>query len=213
MSAVPASEVEICNLALDRFGERPIANIDNPQTTAEITMARHFAQVRQELLRKYVWNFGKKRASISRSGTPEFDYADKYQLPNDFVRLLSVNGDTEVQQSKDYDIEGRELLIDASGAASIKIRYIKDVTDVSQWDSLFRTCMILSLALATAYQFTKKKALVDQINGLLAAELPDAVSIDGQEKPPVRIQRSKYLAARQMGGYSTGVASQYTVLP
>lgn len=211
--AVPSSPIDICNLALDHFGERSIASINPPSTKPEITMARHYDQVRRELLRKYVWNFAKKRDSISRIGTPAFDFPDKYQLPNDFIRLLSIGGETERTQKREYDIEGRELLCNGSGAASVTIRYIRDVEDVTKWDSLFIKCMGLSLALDTAYAFSKKKGDVERLNGLLTTELPDAVTIDGQEKPPIRIQYSKYLAARQGAGYSAGVASQYTILP
>lgn len=206
---LPASEVDICNMALDFIGQPPIASISPPSTTTEILVARHYDDARQAVLRKYVWNFAKKRSTCSRTGAAAFDFPDKYQLPNDFVRLLSVQGDREIEQSTDFDIEGRELLIDASGAASIKIRYIRDVTDVTLWDAGFRRLVALTLALDLAYQITKKKAVVEQIDALLRLELPDAVSVDGQEVPPRKIQRSKYITARRITGGS--VASKYTV--
>ena len=89
---LPASKIDICNMALDYVGQSPVGNIDSPGTPTEILVARHYDDARQNVLRKYCWNFAKTRAKCSRNATPLFDYADSYQLPNDFVRFLSTNG-------------------------------------------------------------------------------------------------------------------------
>lgn len=204
----------ICNLALDYLGERGnVSDIENPTTDEEIVMARHYDTVRRGLLREYIWNFAKKRATISRTGTPSFDYADEYLLPADCVRLLSISNSDVSYQSlrRDYDIEERKLLINASGAVSLRVRYIYDHTDVSKWDSLFLRLMALYLAEAVAYKFTLKKGVTEQINGMIAQLIPKTVSIDGQERPPRRIQRSKYISARRNSLYQVSVASPYTV--
>lgn len=209
---LPAAPVDIANMALDLLGQPPVASINPPENTdAAKLVARHYDAVRQAVLRKYVWNFAKKRITCTRNGTPAFDFSDAYALPNDFVRLLSINGDTELQQTTDYDIQGRDILLNASGATSVKLRYIRDEKDVNKWDALFRNIVILTLASQCAYQLTKQKSVVERIEGLLKLELPDAVSIDGQERPPQRIQRSKAIAARTR--LMSGVASPYTILP
>lgn len=188
-----------------------MANIEAPTTPAEGVCARHYDQVRRQLLREWVWNFAKKRVTIFRSGTPAFDFADQYPLPNDFIRFLSVGGTREVDQGRDYDIEGRNLLMNNGGAASIGLRYIYDVKDPQQFDAAFINLLALALSLKIAYKFTLKKGLVEQLSAQYAADLPKGISIDGQERPPIRVQRSKYLRARQIG--STGnVADAYTVL-
>jgi len=209
--SAPTSPVEICNLALDFLGQPSIADIEAPSTAAEGICARHYDQVRRQLLREWVWNFAKKRVTIFRSGTPAFDFADQYALPNDFVRFLSAGGDREIDQGLDYDIEGRNLLTNSGGAASIGLRYIYDVKDPQQMDAAFINLLALALALKIGYKFTLKKGLVEQLSAQYAADLPKGISIDGQERPPRRIQRSKYHRARLIG--STGnVADAYTVL-
>lgn len=209
---LPASKIGICNMALDHIGQPPISSIDPGSTPTEILVARHYDAVRQSVLRKYVWNFAKKRATITRSGDAEFDFTDKYTLPNDFVRLLSVEGSSgEISQSNDYDINGREIYINASTADSINIRYVSDVEDVTTWDALFRQLVILNLALVLAFAITKKESVVKRINDMLALETPSAISIDGQEVPPRRIQKSRIITSRRLG--TASVASPYTEVP
>jgi hypothetical protein len=209
--SLPLAPVDIVNLALDHLSQPPITSIDAPTTPEEEICARWYDQVRQMLLREYVWNFAKKRATITRAGDPEFDFDDKYTLPNDCLRVLSIQGDIEVAQEQDYDIEGRYILLNNGGGSSITLRYISDVTDIQQWDVLFKNIVVLTLALRLAYKFTLKKGVVEQINALLKLDLAKAVSVDGQERPPRRIQRSKYLNARR-SGVSSNVADRYTVL-
>lgn len=209
MSA-PTSAVNIVNLALDHLGQKPIASLTPPVTDEEVIAARWYDQVRRSLLREYVWNFAKERYVAPRTGTPDFDYTDAYALPNNFIRLLSIGGDWEEIQILDYDIEGRDILLNNDGSNALRIRYIKDEEDVTKFDPLFTSLLALNLALKMAYKFSLRKGLVDQINNLLAIETPKAVTVDGQERPPKRIQRSKWLRMRRYGG-NIGVAGKYTI--
>lgn len=203
--AVVSSPVDVCNLAQDHVGQPPIASISPPGTDAEILIARNYDKNRRQLLRKGVWNFAKKRVLLSRdAAAPEFDYADRYLLPADYIRFLSVGGYSEKDQSKLFDISERYVLINNDGSASLKLRYIADITDVSKWDDLFINLLALYIARDIAYPLTKDEAVVKRINELISIETPDAFGTDGQERPPVRIQRSKWLDARRTGVISPG---------
>lgn len=130
------------------------------------------------------------------------DFTDVYQLPTDFIRFLSCGGTTEIQANdrRLYDIRnGRQLLVSNSEAPSLNVRYIRDVQDISQWDDLARQVLVLTLAVRLAYPVTKDPSVTKQMNALLTAELPDALSIDGQEAPPIAIVNSKLITARRMG--------------
>lgn len=201
--------VDICNLALSHLGQKPISGIDSPETQAEAVCALHYNPTRRRLLRDWVWNCAKKRVTLSRTGTPEFDFTDAYALPNDFVRFLSVGGEYEVDQERDYDIEGSTLLINNDGAASAKMRYIYDLKDVKKMDASFIDTLALLLAVRMSYAFTLKKGLRDELRDMLKEELPKAVTVDGQERPPRRIQRSKYLSARRTGSVSSVADPRY----
>lgn len=194
--ALPTSPVDICNMALDLVAERSISSITPPVTDTEKVLSRHYDEHRQQLLRQGVWNFAYRRILCARSRTPAFDFTDAYLLPNDELRVLSV-GDKDLRGRTIYEIEGREIVMNAAAAASIKVRYISDVTDVSLWDAGFRRLMVIGLALEVGYKITGKEKVIERLEALYRAEWKGAFSIDGQEVPPTRIQFSKYLDARR----------------
>lgn len=206
--ALPGGEIDIANMALDYIGEDRVSSIRPPRTSTELIVSRHYDANRQSVMRKYVPNFAVTRTALARSGTPQNDYSDKYQLPNDFIRLLSVGGTTVRGIDLDYSMEGRELLYDGGGAASINIRYVRDVTDVNLWDAGFRKLCALELALCLALPITHDPKIVSIIDALLTKELPDVYGVDAQEAPPTVIDRPPILARRRRGG-SAGWDNRY----
>lgn len=198
VATAPASEVDICNLALDHLSQKAITSIDSPTTPEEQVMARWYHQVRESLLREYNWNFAQEYATLAVAGSGDFGYEDYYTFPSDFLKLNSIGSDI-YDRIEDYQLTGRQIHID-NGAADLVIRYTKNVTDVTTMDPLFIGLFALQLALKTAYKFQLKKSTVEQLNQLLAIETPKAIGVDGQERPPIRVQKSRYLAARRTGG-------------
>ena len=203
--------VDICNMAMDHLNQKAdISNIKSPVTENEILCARHYYHVLEYLLRNYVWNFAKGRKVIMRDAlnTPEFDFTDAYKLPNDFLRLISYN-DHENLIGLQFDIVGEHLLLNNNNSPDVRLRYIKRVDDVKSFDSGFVELFSLYLALNLAYKKTAKQTVIDRLAKRIELAEAKIVSIDGQEKPPVRIQRSKYNRARNMVGTSS--ASKYLI--
>lgn len=203
--------VDICNMAMDHLNQKAdISNIKSPVTENEILCARHYYHVLEYLLRNYVWNFAKGRKVIMRDALniPEFDFTDAYKLPNDFLRLISYN-DHENLIGLQFDIVGEHLLLNNNNSPDVRLRYIKRVDDVKLFDSGFVELFSLYLALNLAYKKTAKQTVIDRLAKRIELAEAKIVSIDGQEKPPVRIQRSKYNRARNMVGTSS--ASKYLI--
>ena len=204
---VPQSKTDIANLALDYIGELPVASIDPPSASEEALLSRHYDTEREKLLRNHLWNFAKKRATISRSGTPAFDYADKYLLPSDFLRFISIEGDTEIEFETDYDIEGEEVLMDNGGANSINIRYIANIEDISLWDATTRAALARAVALAICYHYTKSNKAVERCNAEYNISLAEAINADSMERPPKRRSESNLIRRRRLiGGSRAGIA-------
>lgn len=202
----PTAPVQICNLALDYLGESPVSSIENPTDQREEIMARWYDHVRMTVLREFVWNFAQNYTVLTRSGDGLGGHTDKYNLPNDCVRVNSVGSDP-YNGIREYDIFGRE--IHCSEGTSLPIWYNKNVVDVPTMDPLFVNVLALRLAIKTAYKFTKKKSVVESLSALLKLEEPKATSVDGQEKVPRRIQRSRYLSARKYGTTSNPKYYEY----
>ena len=217
--AVISSEVGICNLALSHLDAGIVADIStSPQTAEELECQRWYDTARRGLLRKFVWNFARTRKTITRdTAAPVFGFTDAYTFPFGFLRLLLFGNATEVGELYHwyahrfrYEIEGRKLLINNSAAASINLVYIHDNTDVSEYDALFIETLALKLAYKMAYRFSTKRSTVIRISEELEQKEQEAVSIDGQERPPRKIQRSRLGAARRRHGLST-VAGKNTI--
>lgn len=205
------SKVDICNLALDCVGEGPITSIDSPTTKPEHICKRWYDQLRQELLREYVWNFAKERTTLARSGDADFDYGDAYALPADFIRFISCGGDYEVDHRRIYDIQGNEIILDNDGGNSLKLRYIKNETNVTNFDPLFIEMLYLRMAIILAQKLPKKNSYYERLTDAYARAESKAISIDGQERPPQRVERSHWRTMRNRGA-SVGIASPYTVI-
>lgn len=187
MSATkPTSEVALCNMALDYLNEQPISSIDAPTSKTAELCARWYHQKRIATLREHPWNFASTRAALPAAVIDiPFGYETAYALPNDFVRLVSIGDDFNGVITNDSD----ELLI----------RYVYDLGNVSQFDPLFVEIFTLELAIAMASKLSrasdKKQELMDQLETVRSR----AYAVDGQERPPSRISRSKWIARRRGG--------------
>lgn len=203
----PTSEIEICNLMLARIGQKPISSIDTPTTPAEDVVALHYPMTRRAVLRGGIWNFAKKLATLTESGsvTPAFGFSAAFALPNDHLRLLSlgdytINDDTPANL---YDIVDGHIYTSDADDDTLNIAYIYDHTLVARWDALFVNLMRVQGAKNIAYAFTLKPSLVKALEDELQDLKIEAKAIAGQEKPPRRIQRSKLITRRRLGGSST----------
>lgn len=211
--AAPNSKVKLCNLSMDHIKQAAvIVNIDVPTTNEEEVCSRWYDAVRRKLLRGHPWLFAKSRATLSRNATaPAFGYADAYDLPNDFLNLRFIGDDSISNYNTDYEIEGRQILMNNNGAATLNIGYTRDETDVTKFDAIFVTVFALELAKKISYKFTLKPSVLNMINSELKDEKIEAKAINGQDRPPKRIERSKWATARK--SLSANVAGKNTVFP
>ncbi len=213
--AAPTSPVAICNLALDHLKQGTVTNIEAPTTTTAVICARWYDTTRRAVLRKHTWSFAKTRRSLSRNSTaPSFGYADAYNLPNDFVRLRSIGDDSigdYKQLTQPYEIEGDQILINNNEGDSLDITYIKDEILVTKFDPLFVDLLAVELALRMSYKFTLKNTVIVRLNEMATILRAEAKSVNGQDRPPRRVERSKYRRARR--SLTSNVAGPITVFP
>ena len=153
------SPVAICILALDHLNQDQVTDIDTPISSREVVCARWYDNVRRALLRSHVWNFAKARDQLARNAiAPAFGYADAYDLPADFIRLLFIGDDSINDYRGRFEIDGKQILINDDNG--LDIGYIKSVTDVTKFDALFVDLFALKLAIRMAYKFTVKNIII-----------------------------------------------------
>lgn len=207
----PSSAVDVCSLALIQLKQDSIVELDPPSSMAEKFCALAYHQVRRSTLRKHTWNFAGKRIVLTPASdqTPAFGFSHAYLLPPDFIRFIGrYDEEGEITSFEDFEIENGYLLYDGEDNSGINVRYVYDHDTVGKFDPLFLDLFVLDLAIALAPKFSgtenRQAALIKMRDAVFA----EAKSVDGQERPPRRKQRSKWLERRRYGMGSG--ASQYT---
>lgn len=112
MSNRPNSKNDICNLSLDYLKQTPLNNIDSPQSVSEFVFARWYDIERQAALRAHPWKFAIKRATLSPDplNPPPFGYLYAYDLPNDYIRKVTIGNDYYGNLKQQIEIESGQIL-------------------------------------------------------------------------------------------------------
>lgn len=133
---------DVVNKALILMGDPVQITSLSENTTIARTANAIYDSVRKAELRKHEWNFARKSVTVNADGVaPDAatGYGYRYSLPSDFLRLVSTD------ENLDWQISENFILSDDSG--SIKLTYIKDVTDTDLWDATFFEVMAVTMAL------------------------------------------------------------------
>lgn len=180
-----ASKTEIANRALQRLGAKRITDLTEDSRNAR-AIAAAYESVKLAELRKYNWSFAIKRAQLASSvSTPLFGRSYIYPLPADFVRLLPLDPE-QVSNNEDYQIEGRNILTNES--SPLNMRYVYNVTDPNEMDSLFRETFACKLAEELCEEITqsntKIQTVIDAYKDIIAeAKKAGAIEKTAQQPP------------------------------
>lgn len=198
--AVWTSEVAVCNGALGLLGAERIVSLDDGTTQAALCDL-HYAQARDATMRAFSWNFAIARANLGAplsSGdarAPLFDWSYAFMLPrtsqNFCLRVLTL------EDNDDYKVEGPVLMCNSSTA---RIKYIKRVEAVSEWDDLFKGAVAAHLAMLLAMPITKSASMMQAMAGLYQSRLQEAYAVDTQEGTPDEIDSNDIIDARWSAG-------------
>lgn len=202
------SAVDICNLALDFLERAPITSIETPSNATEELMARWYDTTRKQALRKHPWNFATKRIQLAPNATaPNFGYSKQFTLPSDYIRIKYpatsvVVGDSPLPASA-YSVEGNSILIGEASTEDTNILnlvYVSDFETVTKMDANFVMFFAALLASNVAYKVTQSNQTVQRMQQLVDKYEAEARSMDGQENPPRRIERSRNRSTRRNTG-------------
>lgn len=177
-----ASEVEICNRALQRLGAGRIASLDDGSEEARQCNSA-YAPLRDFMLRAHPWSFAISRAALAADiVAPIGDYSDTpayaYSWPTDAMRILLPKS-----ANLDWRIEGRKIL--TNDTAPLYIRYIAKITDPNTMDATFREALSCWLALEMAESLTQSNTKKASILEDFKVIITEARRTNAIEKPPV----------------------------
>ncbi len=190
------SETSISNLALQKLGAARIVSLSENSRNARSVSACYEAQ-RDNELRKYLWNFAKRRTSLAASAVaPAFTFENAFPVPSDFLRLIKrpwIGNDWVLEQH-----EGAMAIL-TNDDAPLDVRYIAKVTNAVLFDPCFLEMLACKIAWHTCEDITqsntKKAALVEEYQYHRAeARRTNAFEVLPQEEP-----EDSWLAAREGG--------------
>lgn len=195
------SVVQIVNSALQKIHEDPIASLEDDRRAARIATTQYPIH-RDQLLRRYRWKFAVARVVLAPDvEAPKFGFTKRFLRPAD---LLSVIGIYDPQdETRDinytagripYKVEGRYILCNET---ILNLYYVRQQTDVTQFDSLFSEALAWSLAVDFALSLANSQARADSARGALAQAIRDARLADAIEGAPEVMVASTWLDSRR----------------
>ena len=173
------SEVSICNAGLISLGEETITALTDNVKAARLCNQR-YETLRDAVLRDAKWNFALERAQLAQLvSTPAFGFSTEFQLPTDCLRVLKTDDDLDT-----YKVEGRKI---RSNASSMKILYIRKITDPALFDSMFAEALSARISVALAIPLTDSKSTLEAMKVLYDEAIADARGADAQENGSIEV--------------------------
>lgn len=134
MNNTPKTALDICNMALAKLGEPPIAALNPAGLLPSRLCYMHYHPCRREMLCANSWTFAKRTVTLAE---PEQSFAYFiHQLPMDALRVLAVS-------VPNWTLRGRAIWCEQE---RIRLEYIADVEDTSLFESLFVEALATRLA-------------------------------------------------------------------
>lgn len=185
------SQVDLCSNALVSLGAKPINSLSGVGGEREILAANVYPQVRDKLLRSHPWNCAVKQQILSPDSTPPaFGHSNRFLLPSDCLRVLSVG---ERFEHAPYEVQGQYI---HANATVLKLRYIWRNDDPNTWDAMLIDVMVLALKAAFAYPMTKSTSKEQLCHQEYQDSLKRAKAVDGQEEPSEQLDDFVILRSR-----------------
>ena len=146
------TKTQIANIALAKFREGRITNIESDTDSVAVVMNDQYDHALELLLEEHRWNFAGKRVTLTKlQDKPPFGWNFQYALPSDCIRLKDVNGEDVESSSRLFTIEGRNLL---SNDDVVTITYVAEIADTNLFSPSFVESLAFKLASITCGRLT-----------------------------------------------------------
>lgn len=201
------SKVQICNLAAGAQGlKNSINNIDTPKSDKEIVFAQWYDITRQHVLKFLMPNFALQRVILAPLPAVPAGYADDYlyayTVPQNCLRVLGL-GPIDSQETKPT-VEGNIIFTNVYYPNSPTLRFIGDITDVTQFSADFIMTFASVLGKLTAMVNTQDPAKKASLLKDAMQEWTNSTAQNAQENKPIRMSRSRFREARRTNNPDAG---------
>lgn len=185
------TEVDIGNGALIKLGAGTVLTFDDNNTRARL-LKESYPKMRDLLLRSHPWDFNKGYAELASltKGDEIFDYKYLFQLPSDCARVFEVDS-----PSIEWEVIAGNQLV--SNNSTIKIKYGKNITDVTYFDAAFRETLEWAIAADIAYALTQSTSQMTTAKQMYENQLRTARSYNAQVGSVSKVKANQWLYARR----------------
>ncbi|MTI08489.1 hypothetical protein [Curvivirga aplysinae] len=185
------SAVALCSRALLKLGAEPISSFEDG-TAESMAASLLYGSTRDAVLSAYPWTFATAQKGLARLvGKPVADFQYAYQLPPDFLRILSA-GEGGRSRGIDYQIIENRLHTDAP---AVTATYIFRPYE-SMFPAYFDQLMILRLAAELCLPLTESTSRAESMLNLAEKEFRKTKSIDAQQDTPQSIEGFNLIEGR-----------------
>lgn len=188
------SELEIINSALVKLGAEMILSLEDASTRARV-MKSQYPLRRKALLESHPWNFAISFIELAAvdpipAGVDmEYDYV--FQLPSNCLRVIG----TDLANDDEWEeIEGNRI---ACNISELKVKYLKDIEDVTKFKGRFAETLAYDLASSTALMLTGSETKAAEAKKDYENYLRQSRSFDAQVGSVRMVESSDWLDSRQ----------------
>ena len=192
-----ASQVGICNQAINHVGGTQIVNIDDDIQEATICKVM-YDDLRDFVLEDADWTFATKRYLLTpEAESPAWGYMYQHTIPPEILRIINVsnnidrlNGDSNL----DWRREGNLILSDIS--TNLYVKAVRKITDEAQFSAGFIQTFAYKIASHLAIPIAGSRTLHDDMVIMYDKHLNTATANDGRQGRSDRINSSRYRQVR-----------------
>lgn len=187
-----ASDLDICNRALTKLGQKRIAALSEQSVSAR-TLNANYSLIKLALLRKYVWSCAIKRDALAADAEMvSWGRARSFTLPADWVRMAEDYQEDNTLE-KDWVIEGKKVYTDDT--APLYIRYVSNVLEADM-DSLLVEALACKLAFELCEVITESNTKKASLKDDLKDAINDAKRANAIEKQAELPPEDPWITAR-----------------
>lgn len=194
-----ASEVSICNEALDILGAARITTLTEDSVNGRECNAC-YAELRDREIEKHRWNFARTRVVLAASSTtPAFDFSYAFPLPADCLRVQPPS-----RTGLDWQVENHldAPSIMTNDGTSINLIYYKRVTDPNVMPPTFRGALAAMIAWLKCEKITQSTTKKTDAKDFYRFQIAEARRTNAMQRIADETPEDVWITARVSGGTS-----------
>ena len=186
------TDVSLCSKALLKIGAQTITSFEDGTAESEVS-ANLYPLVRDSLLSSYPWSFAVSQKRLARLDmTPVADYSYAYQLPTDYLRIISA-GTGSRGKGAEYRVYENKIYTNND---ELIITYISRV-DESVFPTFFQDALVASLAYEFCLPLTESTSRAEHLQKRAEETIKQARLTDSQQGTPLKFEDFTLIEARQ----------------